>query len=270
MKIGYLQYRPEFGEVEKNLDRVEWMLESCNADLIVLPELFNTGYVFTSPDEARVLAEEIPGGKTVERLSAIARRKKLHIVAGLAEKCDSRIFNSAALITPEGLGGRYRKIHLYSEEKLWFTPGDQSFEVYDIGVCRIGIMICFDWFFPESMRALALMGADVICHPANLVLPFCQSAMVTRCLENRVFAITANRIGTEDRGNGKSLSFTGKSQITGVNGTVLRSGSETDEEIWTVAIDISQSRDKRLNPLNDLFEDRRPEYYGRLTDSKIR
>jgi predicted amidohydrolase len=87
-----------------------------------------------------------------------------------------------------------------NEEALWFCPGDRDFPVFDIGPCKIGIMICFDWFFPESMRILSLKGADVICHSANLVLPFCQDAMVTRCLENHVFAITANRIGMENRG----------------------------------------------------------------------
>lgn len=240
------------------------MLEGCDADLVVLPELFNTGYVFTSKEEARRLAETVPGGRTVERLSKIARRKKMHIVAGMAERDGARIFNAALLITPSGPGGVYRKLHLFSEEKLWFDPGDLPFTVYDIGRCRIGIMICFDWFFPEAMRTLALLGADIVCHPANLVLPFCPDGMVTRCLENRVYAVTADRIGTEDRGQGKALSFTGMSQITGPDGSILhRAGADT-EEIVTVQIDLLKARNKKINSLNDLFEDRRPEFYGEI------
>ena len=265
MKVGYLQYRPEFGKVDENLDKVEALLNLSDADLIVLPELFNTGYVFASKEEARLLSEEIPGGKTVNRLITISKRSKKCIVAGLAERKNDNLFNSAVLVTPNGLvGGVYRKIHLYSEEKLWFAPGNQPFAVYDIGFCRIGIMICFDWFFPESMRILALKGADIICHPANLVLPFCQNSMVTRCLENHVYAVTANRTGIEDRGNGKILHFTGCSQITGPDGAVLYRGKEDTEEVMAIEIDIEKARDKRLNPFNDLFSDRRPELYRKL------
>jgi 5-aminopentanamidase len=271
MKIGFLQYQPEFGEVNKNLDRVEALIKGSDADLLVLPELFNTGYVFTSREEALHLSEEIPGSNTVARLCTIAKREQCNIVAGIAEKDGGRIYNSAVLIAPEGFISTYRKIHLFSEEKLWFDPGDRPFAVWDIGSCRLGIMICFDWFFPESMRILALKGADIICHPANLVLPFCQNSMATRCLENRVFAITANRTGVEDRGEGKSLSFTGMSQISGPDGTILIRSQEETEGIGISEIDPHKARDKHLNPFNDLFADRRPEFYNQLTaDSKIK
>ncbi len=271
MKIGFLQYKPEFGQVKKNLDRVEALIEASDVDLLVLPELFNTGYVFTSKDEALQLAETIPGGQTLERLASLSKRKNMHIVAGLAEKEGQRVYNSAALITPGGIGGTYRKIHLFSEEKLWFDPGDKPFEVWDIGSCRVGIMICFDWFFPESMRILALKGADIICHPANLILPFCQDAMMTRCLENHVFAVTANRAGVEDRGGGKALRFTGKSQITDPKGVILGSTQEETEVIGTAVVDPHTAKDKRINPFNDLIADRRPELYGKLiSDLKIR
>ncbi|OPY92675.1 MAG: (R)-stereoselective amidase [Syntrophaceae bacterium PtaU1.Bin231] len=264
MKAGFLQYKPLFGRVDHNLDRIEALIESTDADLLVLPELFNTGYVFTSKAEVAELAEEFPGGRTVKRLTEIARRKRMHIVAGIAERYAGRLFNSAALVTPAGFGGTYRKIHLFSEEKRWFDPGDLPFEVYEIGSCRIGMMVCFDWFFPESMRVLSLKGAEIVCHPANLVLPFCQDAMVTRCLENRVFAITANRTGTEDRGGGHSLRFTGKSQITAPDGSILHRAAEEAECIEVVEIDPARARDKRLNPFNDLFGDRRPEFYGEI------
>ena len=272
MRIGFLQYQPEFGEVESNLGRVEALIDKTSTvDLLVLPELFNTGYVFTSREEANGLAEEVPSGTTTGRLCALAKRKNTHLVAGIAEKDGDCVYNSAVLISPEGFVGTYRKIHLFSEEKLWFSPGNKAFEVWDIGSCRLGIMICFDWFFPESMRILALKGADIICHPANLVLPFCQNSMATRCLENRVFAVTANRTGVEDRGGGKSLGFTGMSQITGPDGTILMRAQEKTEQISIVEIDFRKARDKHLNPFNDLLADRRPEFYGPLTaDLQIR
>jgi len=207
MKIGYVQFNPAFGEVERNLDRAEALIEGAQADLLVLPELFNTGYLITSKEEIDALAEEVPGGRTTQRLAAVAKRKNVHIVAGMAARSGAKLFNSAILVSPKGSVDVYRKVHLFFEEKLWFEPGDGEFPVFDIGPCKAGIMVCFDWFFPESMRTLSLKGAQVVCHPANLVLPYCQTAMVTRCLENRVFAVTANRTGTEDRG-GKSLHYT--------------------------------------------------------------
>jgi len=232
-----------------------------DAELLVLPELFNTGYVFTSKEEAISLSEHVPEGKTTQGLCAVAKEKGTFIVGGLAEKDGGRIFNSAVLVSPDGYIGRYRKTHLFFEEKVWFDPGDEGFRVYDIGMCTVGIMICFDWFFPESMRVLSLMGADIVCHPANLVMPFCQESMKTRCLENHVFAVTANRTGTEARGD-KSLLFTGMSQITGPEGSILFRGGEDSQEVRTVEIDPKAARDKNVNSYNNLFADRRPNFYG--------
>ena len=263
MKVGFVQFEPVFGQIGVNLAKVERLLADIDADLIVLPELFTSGYVFTSREEAGNLAEEIPGGKTVELLGSIARQKKIHIVAGLCEKKGDRLFNSAVLISPEGWRGTYRKVHLFNEEKLWFEPGEEGFTVFDIGTCRIGLMICFDWFFPEAARIMALQGAQIICHSANLVLPFCQAGMVTRCLENQVFAVTANRTGREKRG-GRDLLFTGKSQITGLQGTILSQAGSTTEEIGIVDIDVRTADNKNINSYNNLFEDRRVDCYGDL------
>jgi predicted amidohydrolase len=263
MKIGFVQFDIVFGEVDRNIEKVQDLIATFDADLIVLPEFFNTGYLFTSQEEAGDLAEEIPAGKTIKALCRIAQEKKAHIVAGLPERCGKELFNSAALVSPSGYIDTYRKVHLFNEEKLWFTPGDRGFSVHDIGPCRIGVMICFDWFFPESMRILSLKGADVICHPANLVLPFCQDAMITRCLENRVFAVTANRTGSESRG-GKTFRYTGKSQITGPQANILyRAGAESNE-VGLCEIDINNSRSKQLNPYNHLFNDRRVDFYKNL------
>jgi 5-aminopentanamidase len=263
MKIGFVQFDPIFGEVDNNIETATRLIEPLDADVIVLPEFFNTGYLFTSKREAEDLAETIPRGKTTEALCGIARRKNMHLVGGMIEKEGDRLYNAAILVSPGGHLATYRKVHLFNEENLWFTPGDKEFEVYDIGLCKLGIMICFDWIFPESMRVLALKGAEVVCHPANLVLPFCQDAMITRCLENRIFAVTANRTGTEQRG-GKHFRYTGRSQITGPAANILyRAGADT-EEAGVVNIDVSKTRNKRLNQFNDLIGDRRVAFYGDL------
>jgi predicted amidohydrolase len=268
MKAGFVQFDPLFGKVKKNIEKAIQLIESLDADVIVLPEFFNTGYLFTSKQEADELAEIIPGGPTTEALCGIAGRKNVHLVGGLIEKAGGRLYNAAILVSPQGHVATYRKVHLFNEENLWFTPGDKGFEVYDIGSCKLGIMICYDWIFPESMRVLALKGAEVICHPANLVLPFCQDAMITRCLENRVFAITANRTGTEQRG-GRTFRYTGRSQITGPVANILyRAGADT-EETGVVDIDVSLARNKRLNPFNDLLGDRRAAFYGALTNQAV-
>ncbi len=261
MKIGYVQMNPTFGEIEKNLDHAEALIEGAKADLLVLPELFNTGYLITSKEEISALAEEVPAGRTTQRLAAIAKRSGVHLVAGLAERSGTQIFNAAVLISPSGPVATYRKVHLFSEEKLWFDPGDGEFPVYDIGLCRVGLMVCFDWFFPESARMLALKGAQVICHPSNLVLPYCQTAMVTRCLENRVFAVTCNRTGTEQRG-GKVLHYTGSSQVVDTRGNLLSRAGENEEVAVVVDIDPAMALDKQLNPHNNLFGDRRPPFYS--------
>ncbi len=260
MKAAFIQFDPVFGDIEGNVARALALVERADAEVIVLPELFSTGYLITSKEEACDLSEPGPGGRTTAALCAAARKKNAHIVAGLNERQGDTLFNSAVIAAPSGYLATYRKIHLFNEEKLWFQPGDLGFSVYDIGSCRIGVMICFDWFFPESMRTLALQGAALLCHPANLVLPYCQDAMITRCLENRVFAVTANRTGEEKR-NGKAFRYTGRSQITAPGAKILyQAGAETDE-IGVAGIDVSLSRDKNLNPYNHILDDRREAFY---------
>jgi predicted amidohydrolase len=266
MKIGVYQNHPEFGEKIKNIEKAFDDLQGADADLMILPELFSTGYQFISKDETRSLSEEIPTGITCKRLMEFARIKKMFLVSGLAERDGNKLYNSAVLIGPEGYIGRYRKVHLFAEEKDFFQPGDRDFRVFDIGLARIGIMICFDWQFPESARILTLMGADIICHPSNLVLPYCQKAMATRSLENGVFTATANRIGTESRGGKKPLVFTGCSQILDNKGETITSLGEDDVGFSIVEIDVNKARDKKVTAQNDRMGDRRPGLYSALVD----
>lgn len=261
MIAGFLQFDPVFGDIEGNVSRVLQIVSDKQVALVVLPELFSTGYQFVSKDEVSSLSEEIPAGFTTKRLVELSKDKKLYVVAGIAERDSGSFYNSAVLTGPEGFIGVYRKIHLFSEEKLWFSPGNSGFKVWDTAVGKIGIMICFDWFFPESARTLALKGADVIAHPANLVLPYCPDAMPTRCLENRVFAVTANRTGSEERGGKERLEFIGTSEIVSPAGEILYRAARDSEEFGLAELDISQARNKNLNAFNNLLEDRRKEFY---------
>jgi predicted amidohydrolase len=269
MKAGFYQFNPVFGEKKQNITTVADALTGIDAELMVLPEFFATGYQFISMDEVASLAEEIPGGETTEALVRLSNKHNLYIVGGLPEREGERFYNSAVIAGPEGFIGVYRKTHLFFEEKLWFTPGNTGFNVFHTDIGTIGIMICFDWYFPESMRALALQGAQVIAHPANLVLPYCPVAMPIRCLENRVFAITANRIGIEQRKEGPPLTFIGMSQIVAPDSTIISRVPEDSMSIMVADIDPEKALNKAINPYNDLFRDRRPEMYeilGKLED----
>jgi predicted amidohydrolase len=266
MRVAYVQMNCLFGQMERNIYRATELVESIKAELYVLPELFNTGYQFGSRAELEELAEEIPAGLTCQLLQRLAKRRSCCIVAGMAEKEGKKLFNSSVLIDPLGLVATYRKIHLFDEEKLWFDPGDQPFPTVALDDIRIGLMICFDWIFPEAMRSLALNGSQIICHSANLVLPYCQNAMVTRCIENHVYAITANRIGSEKRRE-RSLVFTGKSQIVSPHGEILVQSGAAIEEARAVEIDPLIAWDKHITGRNHLFNDRRPEMYPGLMES---
>jgi len=261
MRVGFVQFAPEFGEVQKNIDISVKLIESSDADLIVLPELCISGYNFTTNDEILTLSESIPDGPTFKAWSEVSAKKNCFIVGGIAEKSsDKKIYNTALFIRPDGSWETYRKVHLFFEEHKWFEPGER-FTVFDIEDIKIGIMICFDWIFPEVSRTLALMGADIICHPSNLVLPFCQKAMITRCIENRVFAITTNRFGRENRGR-NDLTFTGGSQIVDPNGNILASASDSEESVKIVDINPKDAHNKFVTKYNHVLNDRKPYTYS--------
>ncbi len=258
-KVGYVQTAPIFGDKEKNFNQIENLLVNVKADLLVLPELFATGYTFISKEEAISFAET-SNEKTSQFLKKISKMTGAVIVGGYIEQAENEIYNSAMIVSNDRVVDSYRKIHLYYKEKLWFSSGDKPFKVYEVNDIKIGVMICFDWIFPETVRTLALLGADIIAHPANLVLPYCQNAMITRSLENRVFSITSNRIGEENRGE-DHFQFTGQSQIISIHGENLSLAPKDEIFIELVDIDIKKARDKKLNEYNNLFKDRRQDFY---------
>jgi len=263
-KIGYFQFRPLFGKVNSNLSKVIKALGSAEADLIVLPELVFTGYYFRDRAETLQLAEDPSASPTLESLISLCKRRNFYLVTGFAEKQGDRVFNSSILLGPEGIVHTYRKLHLFAEEKNCFDPGDIPLTISTIRGVNIGMMVCFDWIFPEVTRSLSVMGADVICHPSNLVLSFCQQTMLSRCLENAVFAVTANRFGEDKREHG-SLKFTGKSQIVAPKGVLLNRSASQKTDLFITEIDPILARNKSITALNDLMLDRRPEFYSTLT-----
>jgi predicted amidohydrolase len=259
MRAGVVQFHPKFGDVAGNLERMRGMLEPEDADLFVLPELALTGYIFESRDEAVSMSQE-PEGSEFDGIAALAEEKRATVVVGFAERAGDGLFNSSVMLTPEGRRHVYRKVQLFNEEKRIFDPGDRSPSVVEVGGARLGMMICFDWIFPEIARTLALKGADVLCHSTNLVLPFCQDAMITRCIENRVFAVTSNRVGTESRA-GQEFTFTGRSQVVATRGEVLVRAEIEGEGVFAVEFDHTLARDKSVTAMNHIVTDRRPELY---------
>jgi predicted amidohydrolase len=261
MRVGVAQSCPVFGERDRNLRDAFDLLSREAADLWVLPEFFATGYQFARAEEVQDLAEVVPDGSTVRALESFCRDRGCFAVAGVPERVGGVVYNAAILVGPRGFVSSYRKIHLFGEEKRWFAPGNLPFWVRDVGYARVGVMICFDHLFPEAARSLALLGADILAHPSNLVLPdLAQRTMIVRAVENGVFTATANRVGEESRA-GKSLHYTGQSQIIAPDGSVLVRLSPDRVEVAVVDVDPAKARDKKLTSRNDKLGDRRPEFY---------
>ncbi|MBN2071055.1 MAG: hypothetical protein JW814_06310 [Candidatus Krumholzibacteriota bacterium] len=265
MKLGFLQMRCKFGEVKFNVKKASTLLSKVSDATIVLPELFNTGYLFKNKAELGKLAEKVKGGYTTTELKKVAKKKNLHLVFGMAEKSGRNLFNSAVYISPKGKMETYRKVHLFDRENLFFDSGS-SFKTVNTDEAKLGMMICFDWIYPEVSRVLALKGAQILVHPANLVLPWGQEGMKIRSIENGVFSVTANRIGTEKRGT-MSLTFTGGSQILGPRGEVLVSAGDRSESLKVKDIEVIEADDKNITSGNHLFRDRKPALYAPIIKS---
>lgn len=257
LKAAIIQFAPFLGDVEKNSALIAELLEQTHdADLVVLPELAFTGYNFTSVEMAHKLAEVPEESSIVAMLHEVASKNAQYIISGFNEMAGEILYNSSLLVGPEGLMGCYRKMHLFMNEKDIFQPGDSQLEVFDIGFCKLGMQICFDYLFPEPWRVLAQEGAEVIIHPSNLLTQNAMKAMPGIALMNKVFTITANRIGTEGE-----LTFNGNSMILSPSGDVLAKASSDNIEILRLEINPSLAHNKMITSRNHVFDDRRPEQY---------
>ncbi len=259
VSLGFIQPRLRFGDLDWNMSRIDRLAQALDSpDLIVLPELTYTGYLFRSREEALELGRRF-WETSLEHLLRLSDRLSATVVAGVAEPGGDRLYNSAVVASKGELLGIYRKIHLFNEEKTWFDPGDRPPSIFDVGF-RLGVMICFDWAFPEVARSLALQGADVIAHPSNLVFDYAYTATLVRARENSVYIVTANRVGMDDRGD-KRLLFKGMSQIASPDMEPIYRARPYTEEAYTAIVDLGRARDKWITRRNHLLRDRRPELY---------
>lgn len=272
VRIAVAQYEPHVGELEQNRSQaVLWATSAAEqgADLIVLPELASSGYVFGDEAEAQTAAEDPDDGPTVRALREVCAMHGCHIVAGISERDGECRHNSAVLIGASGRMATYRKLHLYYNEQSWFVPGDEL-PIVDLPFGRVGMIICFDLWFPEPARALALAGAEIIAVPTNWVASFkrtvwddrgyCQGdyvAMATSA-QNGVVMACADRIGVE-----RGVSFIGASIIVGADGwPVSGPASKDQEELLIADVDLdSVEKARRRTPRNHLHTDRRPDAY---------
>lgn len=254
-----IQFEPSLGNTDETISRLQPLLkQAAGADLVVMPELANSGYNFRDFDQAYDLSEIPEKSAFVDFLVSQSAQFNFSLATGFNERNGERIYNSALLLDGDGIKGKYRKIQLFVNEKDYFQPGDLKPEIFDVKGVNIGMLICFDWVFPDLWGSLARQGADIICHPSNLVLPGkAQKAIPVWAMVNKVFIATANRIGTE--GN---LTFTGNSIIAGPSGAVLASASQDHPEVISVDCKINEARDKMMTPRNHIFNDRRLEFYG--------
>ena len=273
LKIACVQMEPHVGDLERNRATSVRLIEEAarnGARLIVLPELASSGYVFESREEVMSLAEEIPGGPAVTEWIATARRLGVHIVAGIAEREGTSLYNSAVVVGPEGLVGKYRKLHLWNREKIYFSPGNLGVPVFDTPYGRVGVIVCYDGWFPETYRLCALQGADIVCVPTNWVpmpeQPAGREAMaavltMAAAHSNSIFIACADRVGVE-----RGQEFVGQSVVVGCSGwPIAGPASGVAEEIIYADVNLSDASTKRnLNEFNQLLSDRRDDVYGGL------
>src|SRR6266508_3709161 len=270
MRVAVAQMEPKLGEKGRNLEACLARLEEAagaGAELLVLPECALPGYMFDSAEEAMPFAEEVPGPST-HSLADACRRLGAHVVCGLLERDGDLLRNSAVLVGPDGLVGVYRKTHLpFLGVDRFTTPGDEL-PVFDTPLGRIGLEICYDLRFPEVTRTLALRGAEIVAHPTNFPMAAkVQTELITlaRAAENRIYLLTANRVGKERWGE-----FCGWSQIVDPFGKRLAEAGETEEALLVADIEVEKARDKDYVIPGEyeryLFGDRRPELYGALVE----
>ncbi|MFD7923427.1 nitrilase-related carbon-nitrogen hydrolase [Streptomyces sp. NPDC059740] len=259
---------PVVGDLAGNQRRVlETLatLSTAGADVIVLPELVTSGYVFTSQREAASCALAADGPELAQWSAALTGDTVA--VAGFAERApDGRLFNSAALVDAGGVRAVHRKAHLWDREKLFFAPGSHPAPVVETAFGRLAVMICYDLEFPEYTRQAALAGADMLAVPVNW--PLVPRPTGERPPEvvigqaaarvNRMVVACCDRVGTE-----RGQEWTEGTTVIGADGWVLASGGpgSAEDGVWA-DVDLTAGRAKALTEHADLFADRRPDLYG--------
>jgi predicted amidohydrolase len=276
LKIAGMQMEPVIMDGARNLERCLGLVAAAaneGARLIVFPEATMSGYVYRSLNEAVPVAEPVPG-PAVASVAEACRELKVYVVFGLLEdggRC--KYYNTAVLVGPDGLIGKYRKLHLpYLGIDRFLNHGDRPPEVYHTEIGGIGLGICYDLDFPEHARALALLGADIIVNITNWPegIEFIPEHLVpARARENHVYLVAVNRVGDE-----RGVRFFGRSRLADPAGATLAEGRPYSEDILYSEIDPSLARQKRqvIVPGEleiDTIKDRRPECYGALVEPLV-
>lgn len=276
-KVAGVQTDVKMGDAQTNLATIAdncQIAKSQAAQLVVFPECMLTGYCFDSLESATAAAQPIDG-PSIGRVVEIAAQLDLHIVVGMLESGDKKlnlgghVYNSAVLVGPGGVVGVYRKTHLpMLGVDRFTTPGDLANQVFDVDGLKIGINICYDCSFPESARVLALAGADIVVLPTNWPPGSGRVSDLipnTRALENNVYFMSVNRIGTE-----KGFDFIGKSKICDPLGGDIAFANHADHAILYADVDTDWARRKHLISVPGQhevhrFDDRRPDIYDAIT-----
>jgi predicted amidohydrolase len=266
-KIAAVQMDCRIGEKRANLEAVRAQLGEAagqGAKLVIFPECALSGYCFEGKEEAWPLAETLPGPST-EALAKDCRALGVWAAVGMLEADRDRLFNVCALVGPSGLLATYRKIHLpFLGVDRFTTPGDRPFAVHDLGGLRIGMSICYDGSFPESARALMLLGADLVILPTNWptgAITTVKYLIQARALENHIYFAAVNRVG-EERG----FRFIGQSRVVDVTGELLAASEDAAAGILYADLDPQRPRNKQIVKIPGKYElnriaDRRPEMY---------
>jgi N-carbamoylputrescine amidase len=271
VRLACAQYAIREGDRDHNLERSLHFIERAaaeGADLVVLPELANSGCDLGSRERALRLAEEIPSGPTVRAWREAAEASGVCVVGGLLER-EGDVLHNSAVILGAGGDGRYRKTHLWDREKLLYEPG-RELQVFDTSLGRVGLLICYDAWFPEAVRTLALRGAQMICIPSNAPddwvpehhrrgdLTMLNVHCIAGANANRVFVAAANRVGD---------GYLGRSCVVDVTGGVLSLAGASGEGIISAEIDVERAgREKRLTDASHAFGDRNPALYDSRED----
>lgn len=268
--LAAAQFDCQLAQPEANLSAMVRLLNQAadrGANLVSFPELALTGYGLPDRAAAERIAETIPGPAT-DAIAAVCRERNLVAVFGLIERDGGKLFNAAAIVGPKGLIGRYRKIHLpFVGVDRFLDPGDRPFAVHDLGGLKLGVAICFDASFPESIRVLTLLGADLIVLPTNWSSHAAKNAQLVsrvRALENHVFYMAVNRTGHET-----GFHYIGQSSICHFNGDFLAFAETDQEAIITATIDPAAARQKKVINVPGEYELdrvnwRRPDFYTPL------
>lgn len=248
MKIGYCQINVKHSDIDQNLKRITELLRNVSADLIVLPELCLTGNYFANEADLLQLSNDVNQARIMNMFTEIARKNKLHLVAGIAEKVNRDLYNTSVIVGPNGFVGKHRKMNLTKNE-LVFSRGT-DLNVLEIANVKIGMAIGFDSWFPESFRVMALRGAQIICCPSNIVDPRTMDILRVRSLENKVFTVMCNRIGSEIV-KGEKAEFRGESQVIDHAGNVLIKADQ-DECVGITEINPNEVKTKENIMCDDM------------------